>query len=242
MKKLWLCGIVAAALGLTGCAASGNGGRAGSTSLSPTPAGVPAAGRLSAQSETALYLDVIAGLEKQRRSGAALAFLDEYATREKSPAPRYWLLRGDAFLGLDRPADATVAYAHLDATPLAALGWNGQGRVAAIGQRWTDAAEKFRRAVSLDPSSADFLNNLGYAQMHLGQNAASAACLRQAHELAPDSALIRNNLIVALILKGDGDQANEVLGSITNIDQRRKVQAFVAKAVTRTGFEAEKRS
>src|SRR5690242_10994643 len=80
----------------------------------PQPASLPAAGAMTARDETALYLNVIDGLIKQERYAAALAFLDGYAGREKTPQTRYWLMRGNALLGLHRPAEALPSFAKLE--------------------------------------------------------------------------------------------------------------------------------
>ena len=218
-----------AALALAACSADRQGPVAvrGAAVL---PA-APAAGAFTAQNEAQLYLNIVNGLIKQKRYGAALAFLDDYAASGKSLVPRYWLLRGDATLGLGRRNDAASAYAKLAGTPLAAQGWNGQGRIAAAGKSWRDATTKFHKAVEADPSNADFLNNLAFAQLQTGDSAAAAGYLHQAHELAPGSELIRNNLIIALTLSGNRPQADALLLDIKDGGKRQQLRAAIERAI-----------
>src|ERR1700744_2146123 len=133
MKTLARALFPSVALLLGGCASvSSLFGSAGAERPTPPPPApqTMAAAAISPKDEMSLYLNVINGLIQQQHYGAALAFLDDYALRQKSPTPRYWKLRGDALLGSDRSTEASLAYAQLDSTPLAAEGWNGQGRVA----------------------------------------------------------------------------------------------------------------
>jgi Flp pilus assembly protein TadD len=205
------------------------------------PASTPASEALAPQKEDSLYLNVISGLVEQQHYGAALAFLDDYALKQKVLAPRYWLLRGDALLGSGQGADAALAYARLQATGLAAEGWNGRGQVAASSRQWKDAEGDFEKAATAQPANAQFLNNLAFARIHLGQTASATFNLRQAHELDPNSVLIRNNLIVALDLSGDAAGAERVLAEIKSPDERRKVGDFARNAVARNGLmEGEK--
>lgn len=225
-----LTAVLCAGLALAACAADPRGPVQARTAATALPAS-PAAGTFTAQNEALLYLNVVNGLIKQQRYGAALAFLDDYAATRKVLVPRYWLLRGDAALGLERRNDAASAYAKLEGTPLAAQGWNGQGRIAAAAKVWRDAAPKFRKAVKGDPSNADFLNNLAFAELHLGNSVSAAGHLRQAHELAPGSELIRNNLIIALTLSGDRRQADTLLLNIQDGAKRQQVRATIERAI-----------
>ena len=154
---------------------------------------------------------MIGGLLEQQHYGAALAFLDDYALRQKDlDAAVIGCLRGDALQGLKpryRQMKPTIAgMARLGKTDLAAVkyGWNGKG--AQVAAASAAALEKRRNpisgesAVEIRPANAQFLNNLAFAMMHLGQGASSVFHFRQAHELDPGSSLIRNNLIIALNL------------------------------------------
>lgn len=216
--------IVACALALPACSAL--------TPSQQTAAPQPkAASPITAQNQASLYLNVVDGLLKQERFGAALAFLDGYAGRQMDTPPRYWLMRATALAGLGRNDEAAQAYAKLAATPLAAEGWNGQGRVAANRKQWRSASGFFRKAVEASPANAEFINNLAYSGMQLGEFGASIAYLRQAHELDPASTLIRNNLIIALTLSGDTAGANALMLAIADPGRRQDVETMVRRAI-----------
>jgi len=190
----------------------------------------------TARNETALYLNVVDGLLAQKRFGAALAFLDDYSRKEKDLPPRYWLMRGNALVGLERYSEASGSYGRLESTSLAAEGWNGLGRTAASRKEWRIAADQFRKAVNARPASVEFINNLAYSSMKTGDIATSLSCLRQARDLDPTSDLVRNNLIIALTLSGDITGANALAQTIADPQLRRNVEA-TAQAMTQSKRE-----
>jgi len=207
---------------------------AGCASLPPTHR-VPGPPSGQAAADTpALYLNIVSGLVEQQRYGAALAFLDDFALKQSQLTPRYWLLRGDALLGLNRAPDALQAYAKLDGTALTAEGWNGRGQVAAASQNWRDAEANFNKASAMRPANAQFLNNLAFSELQLGQAPHAAFYLRQAHELDPSSVLIRNNLIMALAASGDGAGIDRALNTIADAGERQRVRDFARKASAST--------
>jgi Flp pilus assembly protein TadD len=232
--------ILAAMLVTSGCARDSGSG------ILPFRLHLPTVGAPAKQSpapdQASLYLDVVGGLVAQRNYGAALAFLDDYRLKQADLSSRYWLLRGDALLGSGRRAEALAAYGCLDASPLAPQGWNGKGRVAAASQQWREAESDFRKAVLMQPSNADFLNNLAFAYLHEGDSLSSVATLRQAHELDPASNLIRNNLIVALTMAGDRGGAEQVLDQISNPSERNSVRTFAGKTVASNDFNHDGQS
>jgi Flp pilus assembly protein TadD len=182
-------------------------------------------------SKGTLYLGIVDGLIKQGRHGAALAFLDGYSQNGEDLSPRYWLLRGNALLGLHRPGEAAVVFAKLQETSLAAQGWNGLGRIAADQGDWPIADQDFRKAVDGDPADADFLNNLAFADLHLDKPDSAIAGLQQARELDPSSDRIFMNLIIALTIKGDGRAADNFISGIKNNTRREAVRSLVKNAV-----------
>jgi Flp pilus assembly protein TadD len=222
-----------AMLALTGC------GTLPDFSATHAPAPTPVK-ELTLDGQASLYLAAIDGLVKQQRYGAALAFLDRYAVGEKDPEPRYWLLRGDALLGCARIGEALAAYGKLSDTPLAAQGWNGQGRALAGARDWRGAEGYFKRAVSSEPANADFLNNLAYARLHLGARGEAVADLRQARELDPRSALVRDNLFIALTLQGDSTGAQAILADIADNAKREKIRTTLEALLP--GFTPEGKS
>lgn len=231
MKRILLA---CAMLLLTGCGALPD--------FSPphTQAAAAPVKELTPDGQASLYLAAINGLVKQERYGAALAFLDRYAVGKKNPEPRYWLLRGDALLGCTRTREALAAYGKLSDTALAAQGWNGQGRALAAARDWRGAEADFKQAVRSDPANADFLNNLAYAELHLGARADAVADLRQARELAPRSTLVRDNLFIALTLQGDRAGAQTVLAGIADNAKREKIRITLEALLP--GFTPEGKS
>lgn len=208
----------------------------------PRLAAAPAPEKLTPGNEAAFYLNIVDGLVKDKRHGAALAFLDSYALAQKDPEPRYWLLRGNALLGLNRGEDAGRAFHRLFGTALGGEGWNGMGRVAALQKRWRLAAANFGKAVESEPANSDFLNNLAFAGLHMGQKVQALVWLRQARELDPKSDLIRNNLLIALALNGDRDHAEAVLARIATNTERNHVRALVKSAVANGGWNEGSKS
>ncbi|PKQ04139.1 MAG: hypothetical protein CVT73_14125 [Alphaproteobacteria bacterium HGW-Alphaproteobacteria-12] len=185
-------------------------------------------------STSKLYLNIVNGLIEQGRHRAALAYLDEYAVNEKK-TPQFQQLRGEALLGTAQYDEAAAAFAALERTGLAPDGFNGLGRVAAARGDWPAAVDYFQQAVALRPSSAEFLNNLGYAQLSVGGGGIERAefNLRQARELDPASGSIRNNLVIALLMAGKDGEATRLLSAIPTMRERMEVRQFVTGWVTR---------
>ena len=194
---------------------------------------------IDASSTRKLYLNVVQGLIDQGRYKAALAYLDQYAVKEKSDA-QYLSLRGEALLGTQQYGSAIETFIELAGTERAAEGYAGLGRVAAAKGDWETAAEHFGNAVAARPANAQYLNNLGYARLHLGPGALEQAefNLRQAYELSPGSASIRNNLLLVLMMRGERNAAQQLLDSIATRQERVTVRDFARNWVA----EQEKKS
>jgi len=222
------------ALILGGCANGASSRLSSLLSASIQTESAPASG-----SRGTLYLGIVDALIKQGRQSAALAFLDGYSQSGEALSPRYWLLRGNALLGLGRNSEAAIAFAKLEDTPLAAHGWNGRGRIAAAGHDWATADQDFRNAVVGDPVNADFLNNLAFADMHLNRVDSAATWLQQAHELDPGSDRILTNLIIALRIKGDDGRADSIISGIKDGDHREALRALVRSAVATLNAEGK---
>jgi len=181
-------------------------------------------------SASKLYLSVVNGLLEQGRYRAALAYLDQYAVQEKK-TPYFTELYGEALLGTERYDDAAEAFAELENTDREPQGFSGLGRVSAAKGDWSAAVVHFKQAVAARPSSSEFLNNLGYAQLCAGGGAIADAefNLRQAQELDPSSVSIRNNLVIALLLSGKESEARRLLSGIPTARERAEVQRFAAE-------------
>jgi Flp pilus assembly protein TadD len=199
-----------------------------------------AQGAFSEKTQDSLYLGVIDGLIKQRRYEAALAFLDEY----KQASPRAAILRGDALVGAGRPYDAVAVYKAATGSNYAAAAYNGMGRAQSALGIWAAAVENFRRASAVEPANAEYLNNLGYARLHLGARDSLAVAsdnLRRAHQLNPDSATIRNNLILAARITNNHARMTALLDTIGDARERREVAEFTQKWTGKDNEQASHR-
>ena len=81
-------------------------------------------------------------------------------------------------------------------------------------------------------ANADYLNNLGYAQLKqsltASELASAADALERAHELAPDSARIRNNLALADQKSGRAAQLHTLLDTVADPARRKLLADFAA--------------
>ena len=200
----------------------------------PQPAMTEVAKPIDASSTRKLYLNAVKGLIDQGRYKAALAYLDQYAVSEKGDA-QYLSLRGEALLGTQQYEAATSTFTELAGTGRAPEGYAGLGRVAAAQGDWAKAADHFGNAVAARPASAEYLNNLGYARLHLGPDALKQAefNLRQAYELSPTSTSIRNNLVLVLMMRGEKNEAQRLLNSIATRKERVAVRDFARNWVAK---------
>jgi len=98
--------------------------------------------------------------------------------------------------------------------------------------RWSEAAEDFRKAATIDPANPIYLNNFGYAQLKQDYRGADltpvVSELQRAHELDPGSNLIRNNLALALAQAGRTAELKALLDTIPAADHRDRVAEFSA--------------
>ena len=126
---------------------------------------------------------------------------------------------GEVLIGLDRPAEAALAFAQAIeargaddvAYPEWAL-WLQLGGAYDQAGDWPRSREALRRAFALAPDQPLVLNYLGYAQLERRENLAEAERLvREAHRLAPDNAAITDSLGWALFLKGEREEAIALL-------------------------------
>ena len=123
-----------------------------------------------------------------------------------------------------------AAYRRALKSDYAPQAYNGIGRTLSQRGLWAEAAKNFHKAATLAPSNAAYLNNFGYAQ--LKQNFRGPALepvvreLERAHELDPDSALIRDNLALALSLSGAKTKYRHFLDTIADPGQRKDVAKF----------------
>jgi Flp pilus assembly protein TadD len=234
MKAGYLCLI---ALLAAGCAAQPHQIAPAEPATSPTAMAQP--------NQAELYLGVVDGLIRQKRYEAAIGFLAKYQ-KSQTLTPRYHKLAGDALAGAGRIDEAMTAYRQVLKTPLAPEAYNGIGKALSARGAWSEAAENFRQAATLDPSNAGYLNNFGYAQLEQnfrGPDLAPVVTeLRRAHELDPGSVRIRDNLALALSLSGSEEKFLAFLNTIPDPAHRKQVAEFSAAWKPGTHAAATKES
>lgn len=196
----------------------------------PNPADqMPAAAPLDAENSRDLYLGIVDKLRQRGKSRAALAYLDDYDNRHPGDL-RAQTLRADAFLDIRDYDRAEAIYRELLAGDEAAAAYDGLGRVAAGRGEWAKAQAQFHEAVRREPINVKYLNDLGFAQMRIAAYQDALFTLRQASELAPENAMVRNNLILCLDVAGEGDTARGMIRRIADQKERRAVEQMVKSA------------
>ena len=175
-----------------------------------------------------LYLDLIKGLQQRKLYRAALAHLDEFE-RLHGRQPQASLLRAECLAEVGDGAAARVAFQGLLRGPQAAAARHGLGMLAAREAQWPRAISEFNAALALEPTSTRVLNNLGYALLRCGDVAGAEFRLRQAAELEPDNAGVRNNLALLLAATNRNAEADSLLGAAGNAPMRRALRQEVAR-------------
>lgn len=177
----------------------------------------------------ALYLSLIENLRKSGQVHAALAHLDAF-DRQFPRAEDAAMLRGNCLVDIADYAGATAVFQRLTQGRQAAAAFAGLGRIAALAERWPDAAAHYARAVHLAPTAPAYLSDYGFVLLRAGRAGEAVFRLRQAAQLAPGDLRARNNLILALAASGDEPGARRLLASVTDPTQRAQVEAELAKA------------
>lgn len=180
---------------------------------------IPMAKDLDAANTRKLFLIVIDGLRKQGKSRAALAFLDDY--NKQYPADREaMLLQAECLLDIGSYGQAKPLYTALLTGSSAAAAYAGLGNIAAAGHDWPEATVQFEEATRRDPANAAYVNDLGFALVHVGQYDRGLSKLQEATQLDPGSRMIRNNLILGLTLAGRESEAAQLVDTIADPNDR----------------------
>jgi Flp pilus assembly protein TadD len=175
-----------------------------------------------------LMLDLVGNMQKEGLPRAALAYLDDYELRYPGD-PRAQLLRASSLIDIGDLSGAEAAYGRLLGGPYAAASHAGLGRVAAARGQWRPAMAEFDKAVRLNPINVGYLNNLGYSAMKAGDFERAEFALRQASELEPANASVRNNLLITLHMAGKTAEVERLIASIASPDDRRAVRQLLSK-------------
>ncbi|MGF6232052.1 Flp pilus assembly protein TadD [Inquilinus ginsengisoli] len=198
----------------------------------PSPADqLPQAAPLDAENSRDLYLGIVDKLRQGGKSRAALAYLDDYDNRHPGDL-RAQVLRADSFLDIQDYDRAEAIYRELVNGDQASAAYDGLGRVAAGRGDWAKARAQFHEAVRREPINVKYLNDLGFAEMRIASYDEALFTLRQASELAPTNAQVRNNLILCLDVAGQGDAAKAMIRRIADAKERRAVEQMVGAART----------
>ncbi len=184
-----------------------------------------------------LYLITIDKIAKDRPL-AALAYLDDYDRRFKGD-PKASLLRADCLMRVGERTAAEQVYRTLLGGGRGKLadmdqgaGWAGLGRVLAARGQWVEAVSALNEAVAKQPINTAFISDLGYAQMMAGDSRGAVFRLRQARELAPQDAMVRNNLILALWAAGETRESEQMLQALSDPDERQELRGQIARRST----------
>ncbi len=82
------------------------------------------------------------------------------------------------------------------------------------------AVEQFRRAVTIDPENAEYLDNFGYALLQAGQPAEALAQIRRATEVDPSRVVAYNHLADAARVVGD------TVGAIAALERYMELSTY----------------
>ena len=112
-----------------------------------------------------------------------------------------------------------------------------RGKMAFAAERYTDAAEEFRKAAEAQPDSARAKVNLGSALGMLGDVAGAIEQYRAALSVAPENTNALFNLGYLLARRGDYEQAAENLRAVVRIEPRDSAAHFeLAEVLRRSGM------
>ncbi|WP_240962494.1 tetratricopeptide repeat protein [Sphingobium sp. TB-6] len=169
-----------------------------------------------------LYLQLIHQARSDGRPRAALAYLDDFERRYPGDAEAR-LLRVNSLIDLGQidAAEAVALPVETADGGVSAV----RGHLLAARGRWTEAAAFYEQAGRASPADPLLRNALGYALLRAGQAGAAIEALRGASDLAPQMAVIRNNLLLALMVGGRGAEAEAGLRRIGDGGLRQKLTA-----------------
>jgi Flp pilus assembly protein TadD len=178
-----------------------------------------------------LYLNLIENMRRSGKAHAALAHLDafdELYPRSEEAA----VLRADCLVDVEDYTAASTIYRKLMWGSATAAAAAGLGRIDALNDRWERAAEYYARAVEAEPTSPIYLNDYGFALLRAGKLEKALFRLKQAAELAPEDARVRNNLALALGATGDVAGARRLVASVPDKVERAELEAELLAQAT----------
>jgi Flp pilus assembly protein TadD len=136
--------------------------------------------------------------------------ITEFKTAEESPATRAASYQGEG-IALSQMGRSDEAMIELNkavtADPSAWRAWNALGGEYDTKRNWTEAEAAYDHALSDSDASPIVLNNRGFSRMLQNRLDDSVADFVAALGKKPDLAAARNNLRLALAMKGEYDRA-----------------------------------
>jgi len=181
-------------------------------------------------SDAQVYLSMIRRLQQDGRYFASLAHIDSYQNRY-GMTPELAVLRADALRVTEQLPASEAAYRELLGGPLAATGWHGLGLLAGAGGDFAKAAGFLAKAVELEPTNVDMLNDLGFARLRSGDRVGARLPLAQAAELAPTNAKVLANLALLLTIQGDRERAVQMMDRVSMPDRTRMAVSGLAEEI-----------
>lgn len=129
--------------------------------------------------------------------------------------------------------DVTLWTDVTEKSPSLPLPWAQLGLSLMEAGRTVEGLQAYHRALSLDPSSATALVNLGAAYNHLGQPEAGRPFLLRAIQVAPDSFEAHMNLGIGLRMTGDLAGAERAFASALSVRPRELAALSALRDVQR---------
>ncbi|WP_162299562.1 tetratricopeptide repeat protein [Pseudomethylobacillus aquaticus] len=148
-------------------------------------------------------LDMIAQVLQDRKSYAAIAFLDAAAIK----SPRADLLRANSLRQVGSLVQATALYQQLLGSCVAAYAYQGIGLVLSQQNQHAESAKYLSRAASLAPIDSVIRGDFGYALMKSGNKQRALQEYLTAIELDRNNSLAVNNLLSLMIEQGHYEKA-----------------------------------
>ncbi|MFC0204663.1 tetratricopeptide repeat protein [Novosphingobium soli] len=186
----------------------------------------------SEASTRGLYLALIRQARTDGRPRAAIAYLDDFDRRHPDDRDAQ-ILRVNCLLDLSRVDEARRALARIPASDHSGAALAIRGHVMAAQGDWTGASAQYTAALQASPADPFIANALGYALLRAGQAQAAVEALRSAGDLAPDDAVLRNNLILALTVSGRLGEAEALLARVQDGGERSRLRRQVAGEAAR---------
>lgn len=179
-----------------------------------------------------LYISLIRQARTDGRPRAAIAYLDDF-DRQHPDDREAQLLRINCLLDLGQVTAARTALSRIPSSDRSGAAQAMRGHVSAAEGNWKQAAVQYAAALQASPADAFTANALGYAWLRAGQSAQAVETLRGAYDLAPDDAIVRNNLMLALTVTGRLAEADALLSKVTDTREKVRLRQQVAGEAAR---------